>query len=357
VQPDRLGQPSRLPVGGGEIAPRVQRVGVIRAEDPLPVGQGPLQQRDRLGGPARGLVGGGQVIPRGHGARVIRAQHPLEGGQGLLVQRDRLGGSPRLPVGGGQVVSRGQGVGVVRAEDPLGGGQGQLVQPDGLGRPPDIAVGGGQVAPRGQGVGVVRAEDPLPVGQGPLQQPDRFGRLPDIQVSGGQVVPRGQRPGVVRPQHPLGVPDQGLADRDRLPGAVTEFVEVIQRRQPQSQQGLFQLAGGIGRGLPQRCHLLGEVPHRRAVPRSAQGARVRLQHRGGGQAHRGQAALLGEAVADHAQDQPVGDDGLARQAEGQQRPLGQPLQRLIDRRRAERAGRQRARLPGAVQQVPADPGR
>ena len=39
--------------GGGEVAPGSPGGGVVRAQDPLPAGQGPLQQRDRPGGPAR----------------------------------------------------------------------------------------------------------------------------------------------------------------------------------------------------------------------------------------------------------------------------------------------------------------
>ena len=84
---------------------------VVRAQHPLPGGQGLLVQRDRLRGPARILVGESEVVPRGQGVRVVRAQHPLEGGQGLLVQRDRLGGPARRQVGIGEVVPRDQGVG------------------------------------------------------------------------------------------------------------------------------------------------------------------------------------------------------------------------------------------------------
>ena len=114
---------------------------MVRAQDPLAVGQGPLVQRDRLGGPARGLVGEGEVVPGGQGVGVVRAQDPLAVGQGPLVQRDRLGGPARVPVGDGEVVPGGQGVGVVRAQDPLAVGQGPLVQRDRLGGPARGPVG------------------------------------------------------------------------------------------------------------------------------------------------------------------------------------------------------------------------
>jgi hypothetical protein len=55
--------PARRPVGGGEVVPRGQGVGVLRAQHPFPVGQGLLVQPDRLGGPARLLVSGGEVVP------------------------------------------------------------------------------------------------------------------------------------------------------------------------------------------------------------------------------------------------------------------------------------------------------
>ena len=39
--------------GGGEVTPGTAGWRVVRAQDPLPAGQGPLRQRDRPGGPAR----------------------------------------------------------------------------------------------------------------------------------------------------------------------------------------------------------------------------------------------------------------------------------------------------------------
>ena len=66
-------RPARPPVGGGEVVPRLQGVGVVRAQHPLPVGQILLEQRDRLGGPARILVAVGEVVQRGGGVGVVRA--------------------------------------------------------------------------------------------------------------------------------------------------------------------------------------------------------------------------------------------------------------------------------------------
>ena len=67
-----------------------QGVGVVRAQHPLQVGQGPLVQRDRLGGPARRPVGGGEVAPRAQGVGVVRAQHPLGVFDQRLAHRDGL---------------------------------------------------------------------------------------------------------------------------------------------------------------------------------------------------------------------------------------------------------------------------
>jgi hypothetical protein len=72
------------PVGGGEVVPGVQDVGVVRAQDPLAVGEVALVQRDRLGGPARLPVGLGEVVPGAQGAGVVRAQDPF-----LVLARSR----------------------------------------------------------------------------------------------------------------------------------------------------------------------------------------------------------------------------------------------------------------------------
>ena len=89
-QRDRLVRPAPCLVGLGQVAPRAQSDGMIRTQQPLPGGQGLLEQRDRLRHPGRRLVSGSQVIPRAQSVRMIRTQQPLPGGQGLLEQRDRL---------------------------------------------------------------------------------------------------------------------------------------------------------------------------------------------------------------------------------------------------------------------------
>jgi hypothetical protein len=76
----------------------------------------------RFAGAARGPVGVGEVVPRLQGVGVVRAQDALAGAQGPLVQGDRLIEAARVPVVGGEVVARGQGVGVVRAQDAFAGG-------------------------------------------------------------------------------------------------------------------------------------------------------------------------------------------------------------------------------------------
>src|SRR5450759_3319539 len=82
---------------------------IVWAEHPLLVGQGPLEQRDRLAQPPRRLVGGGEVVPAGQGVRMVGAEAPLAVGQGPLEQRQRLLQPPRVLVGGGEVVPAGQG--------------------------------------------------------------------------------------------------------------------------------------------------------------------------------------------------------------------------------------------------------
>ena len=60
--------------GAGQAFPHAQRPGMVGAVQLLAVRQGLLEQRDRLRDPARLPVGGGQVVPRGQGARVAGAQ-------------------------------------------------------------------------------------------------------------------------------------------------------------------------------------------------------------------------------------------------------------------------------------------
>lgn len=44
-------RPAGRPVGGGEVVPGLQRVGVVVARHPLAVGESALEQRDRLACP------------------------------------------------------------------------------------------------------------------------------------------------------------------------------------------------------------------------------------------------------------------------------------------------------------------
>ena len=88
---------------------------------------------------------------------MVRAEDPLPVGEGLLTQRDRPGQVPGRLVGEGEVAAGEQGGGVVRAEDPLAVGEGLLVQGDGPGQVPDVLVGEGEVVAGGQGGGVVSA--------------------------------------------------------------------------------------------------------------------------------------------------------------------------------------------------------
>ena len=124
----------RRPVGVGEVVAGGQGVGVVGAQHPLAVGEGPLEQRDRLGQAPRRLVGGGEVVAGGQGVGVVGAQHPLAVGEGPLEQRDRLVQAPRRPVGVGEVAARGQGVGVVGTQDPLAVGGDTQPEFDGPGQ-------------------------------------------------------------------------------------------------------------------------------------------------------------------------------------------------------------------------------
>jgi hypothetical protein len=67
---------------------------------------------------------------------------------------------------------------------------------------------------------------------------------------------------------------------------------------------------------------------------------------------------VGQRIPHHARDQVVRDDGLAIQAERQQRPLRQPRQRPLHQIRGYlgpvAAGCQHTHPPGVMQQLPAD---
>ena len=57
---------------------------MVGTEQPLPVRENLLDQRDRVGDPARRVVGGGEAVARAHGVRMARAEQTLEvRGQGL----------------------------------------------------------------------------------------------------------------------------------------------------------------------------------------------------------------------------------------------------------------------------------
>ena len=175
---------------------------MVGSQDALAVGQGPLVQVDGLLEFARVLVGGGEVAPRGQGVGVVGPQHAQAVGQGPLVQVDGLVESARSLVSGSEVVARGEGVRVVGPQEVLAVGQGPLEQGDGLFEPSRGQVGAGEIAPRGQSAGVVGSQDALAVGQGPLEQGDGLFEPSRGQVGGGEVAPRGQGVGVVGSQGP-----------------------------------------------------------------------------------------------------------------------------------------------------------
>jgi hypothetical protein len=58
---------------------------MIGAQYSFPVGQGLLEQRDRLGGPARRQIRGGEVASRIQGVGMVNVQQPLSFGQVQLV--------------------------------------------------------------------------------------------------------------------------------------------------------------------------------------------------------------------------------------------------------------------------------
>ena len=63
-------------------------LGVVGAEDPFAVGQGPLEQIDGLVEPARIAMSGGEIFSGGYGVRVVGPQDYLALGEVLLEQID-----------------------------------------------------------------------------------------------------------------------------------------------------------------------------------------------------------------------------------------------------------------------------
>ena len=63
---------------------------MVGAQQALPDGQGLLEQRDRLGDPARRQVGGGEAVPRVQGVGMVGTQQPLEVRGQRLADRDGL---------------------------------------------------------------------------------------------------------------------------------------------------------------------------------------------------------------------------------------------------------------------------
>ncbi len=155
-----------------------QRLEVVGAADPFPVGQRLLVQADGVVVPARLLVGVGEVVAGGQRLGSVRSQDPFPVGQRPFVQADGLLQPARLLVGVGEVVAGGQRVGVVGTADLLPDGQRPFVQADGLLQPARRPVGVSEVVAGGQRVGMVGAQDQRPLGQRPLGQRDRECELP-----------------------------------------------------------------------------------------------------------------------------------------------------------------------------------
>ncbi len=176
------------PVGVGQVAPGGQRVGVVRAEHPLPVGQGLDVQRHGVLGPPGRVQRGGQAAPGGGGHRVVLAQDQLLVGQRPPVHGDRVGQSPGGPVGAGQVAAGGQRLGVIGAEHPLPPGQGPLEVRQRLLGPVRGQAGPGQVAARGQRVRVAGAERLLALAQRVGQHADGQVGAPGHLIGGGQAL-------------------------------------------------------------------------------------------------------------------------------------------------------------------------
>ena len=92
---------------------------MLRTQDPRPAGGHLLPDADRLPNPARVLIGGGEVVLCGQGVRMLRTQDPLCGADGAC------------PVGDGRVVKAGveqadagslqQGVAAARGPEGIAG--------------------------------------------------------------------------------------------------------------------------------------------------------------------------------------------------------------------------------------------
>jgi hypothetical protein len=78
------------------------------------------------------MIGGGEVAARGQRVGVVATLGSLPAGQGLLVVRQRLLDSPRRVIGVGEVAARGQRVRMVAAQDAFAAGEGPLVLGDGV---------------------------------------------------------------------------------------------------------------------------------------------------------------------------------------------------------------------------------
>ena len=210
---------------------------------------------------------------------------------------------------------------------------------------------------------MVGAQQSLSCGQGLLEQRDRVGYPVRREIGGGEAVPRVQGVRMVRPQQPLKVGSQRLADRDGLRGTIAQLNEVIKRDEPEPQHNSGQVPVGLpgepGRVLQQRLYLLGDIPDRRTILRPAKRNGARFQHGCGDPADRRQPLPTSQPVTDHPRHQAMHDNGLAVQAEAQQRPVVQPLQRPVhlDCRYSMTAAGQHARLPGDMQHFAANPGR
>ena len=71
---------------------------MVGAEGPLAVGEGALVQRDGPSGPARGLVGVGEVVPGVQGVGVVGAQDPLPVGPSSAASSASTSESPKSQV-------------------------------------------------------------------------------------------------------------------------------------------------------------------------------------------------------------------------------------------------------------------
>ena len=116
---------------------------------------------------------------------------------------------------------------------------------------------------------MVGAQQPLASGQSLLEQRDRLSGAARRLVGGSEAVPRGHGVRVVGTQHMLELRNQRPADRNRLQGAVAQYVEVMQHPEPQRQQHPRQLVVGLDHGsrrvVQQRGHLREDGPDSRVV--------------------------------------------------------------------------------------------